>query len=70
MQHSARGRGRLDLEAVFESFEPLPEPFAPAQDDRHDDDVRGVDQVGLQELSDGADAATDPDVEVASQGPR
>lgn len=39
--------------------ESIPEPLAPAQDDRHEDDVHVVDQIGLEGLSDRADAATD-----------
>ena len=68
MDNSEWRRGGFDVKALFESFESIPEPFAPAQDDRHDDNVHVVDQIGLKELSDGADAATDPDVKVAGQG--
>ena len=68
MGNAAWRRGRFDFEALFESFETVPEPFTPAQDDRHEDDVHMVDQVRLEELPNRADAATDPDVEVAGQG--
>ena len=68
MDNSEWRRSRFDFKALFESFESIPEPFAPAQDDRHEDDVHVVDQIGLEELSNRADAATDPDVEVAGQG--
>src|SRR3954453_15500529 len=68
MENAERRRGRFDFKALFESFESIPEPFAPAEDDRHDDDVHVVDQIGLEELSNGADATTDADVEGAGQG--
>lgn len=68
MENAERRRGRFDFKALFESFESVPEPFSPPQDDRYEDDVHVVDQIGLEELSNSADAATDPDVEVACQG--
>src|SRR5688572_14734788 len=68
MQNSVWRRGGFYFKALLESFESVPEPFAPAQDDRHEDDVHVVDQIGLEELSNRADAATDPDVEVAGEG--
>ncbi|MCU1568448.1 MAG: hypothetical protein JWQ56_3385 [Pseudarthrobacter sp.] len=55
------------MEAFFKSLESVPEPFAPAQDDRHEDDVHVVDQVGLEELPHCADAAANPDIQSASQ---
>jgi hypothetical protein len=36
----------LDLEAVFERLQPVPEPFPAAQHDGHHDDVQVVDQAG------------------------
>ena len=68
MENSEWRRCRFDVKASFKSFEPIPEPFAPAQDDRHEDDMHVVDQIGLEELPNSADAATDPDVEVTGQG--
>src|SRR6476661_383071 len=61
-------RSRFDVKALFESLEPIPEPFTAAQEDRYDDDMHVVDQIGFEELSDRADAAANPDVEVTCQG--
>src|SRR5215471_20847505 len=52
----------LDLEAIFERLQTVPEPFAAAQHDRHHDDVQVVDQAGGQELADGGRAAADADI--------
>ena len=43
MDNSGWRWGRFDFKALFETFESIPEPFAPAQDDRHEDDVHVVD---------------------------
>ena len=56
----------LDLEAVFERLQPIPQPFPAAQHDRHHDDVRVVDQAGGQEFADGGRAAADADVRPAA----
>ena len=52
----------LDLEAVFERLQPIPEPFPAAQHDGHHDDVQVVDQAGGQELADSGRAAADADI--------
>jgi hypothetical protein len=62
MENSDWRRCHFDFNALFESFESIPEPLAPAQDSRHEDDVHGVDHISLEALSDRADAATVPDV--------
>ena len=55
----------LDLEAVFERLQPVPQPLPAAQHDGHHDDVQVVDQVGGQELADGGRAAADTDIQAA-----
>ncbi|MCU1515022.1 MAG: Oxidoreductase [Microbacteriaceae bacterium] len=47
MHNSRRRRRRFDVEAFLESFEPIPQPFAPAQHNRHEHDVHVINQVGL-----------------------
>ena len=53
------------MESLLESFETVPESFAPAEKDRDKNDVHLVDQVGLEEPADRGDASTDSHVEVA-----
>src|SRR5260221_9755095 len=65
VRDAARRRDRLDLETVLQPFQAVPYPLAPAEHDRHDDDVQVVDQVGGQELPDRGRPAPDPDVLVA-----
>ncbi len=55
----------LNLKAVFERLQPIPEPLPAAQHDGHHDDVHVVDQVGGQELADSGRAAADADVTVS-----
>src|SRR6516162_9988481 len=52
----------LDLVAVFERLQPVPEPLPAAQHDRHHDNVRVVDQAGGQEFADGGRAPADADI--------
>ena len=52
----------LDLEALFERLQPIPQPLPAAQHDGHHDDVQVVDQVGGQELADGGRAAANTDI--------
>ena len=57
------GAHRLDGEAPLQVLQAVPEGLAAAEEDRHDHDVHGVDQVGGEELADGGRAAADADVE-------
>ncbi len=48
------------MEPVEQVFGGGPESFTAADLDRRDGDVHCVDEVGLQELPDGGDAAAEP----------
>lgn len=50
------------MEAVVQLVGGVPEPLAVADLDRGDGDVHLVDQVGLEELTNGGHASTDADV--------
>ena len=57
------------VEPVEQVVGRVPQSLAAAQLDRRDGDVHRVDQVGLQELANGCDAAADPHVLARRQPP-
>ena len=62
MGDAAWAAGGLNVEAVFERLQPIPEPLPAAQHDGHHDDVQVVDQADGQELADSGRAAADTDI--------
>ncbi len=50
VRDSARRGHGFDLKARFDAFEVVPESLAPSEDDRHEDKVHVVDEVGGEEL--------------------
>lgn len=61
----ARRGHHLDLVLLLQPLEPVPEPDAPAEQDRDLDDVQVVDEPRGQELPQHRRTATDPDVKPA-----
>ena len=62
MDNPLRRRGCFNIKAFLEALKSVPEPFTPAQEDRHEDDMHVVYQAGLEELPDRAGTAANPDV--------
>ena len=59
MRHSAgRGDG-LDVVALLEALQSVPEPYAAAEQDRDHHDVHVVDDPGREEVADRRDTTTD-----------
>src|SRR6476619_3744164 len=54
-----RGDG-LDLVALFEALQPVPEAYASAEQNRHDHDVHVVDEPGGKEVAHHGGASADP----------
>src|SRR5207245_6129024 len=52
MSDAAGRADRLDVEALLEPFETVPEAFPASENDGHDRDVHMVDHVGREELAD------------------
>src|SRR6186997_598168 len=52
VRHPARRGGRLDLVVLLESFQAIPQPDAPAEEDGHDHDMQLVDEPGRRERAD------------------
>ena len=63
---NAAGRAyRFNVEALLQSFETVPQPFAAPKDDGRDDNMHVVDEIGREELSHGGWATANADIEVA-----
>src|SRR5215467_7904124 len=69
MGDTAWGADGLHVEAPLELLEPVPETLTTSEDDGHDHDVHGVDQVGGEELADGRWASSDADVQATGSFP-
>ena len=52
MGYADRRADRLNVEALLEFLEPVPQAFSACENDRHDRDVHVVDQVRREELAD------------------
>lgn len=64
---AARRRDRLDVVALLDGLEAVPQAHAAAEQDRYLHDVECVDQVGGEEVADGGGATADAYVEVAGR---
>src|SRR6476659_6974088 len=60
-----RGDG-LDLVALFEALQPVPEAYASAEQNRHDHDVHVVDEPGGKEVAQQGGASADPYISAVS----
>ena len=60
VRHAAGARHGLEVEPVEQVVGGGPESLAAAELDRRDGDVHGVDEVRLEELPNGGDAAAEP----------
>ena len=60
VSHAAGAGHGLEVEPVEQVLGGGPESLPAAELDRRDGDVHGVDEVGLEELPNGGDAAAEP----------
>src|SRR5260370_25082557 len=69
MGDTAGRADRLNVEALLESLEPVPQAFPACENDGHDRDVHLVDQVGREELADCRWSSANSDVQTARRLP-
>src|SRR5262245_53788617 len=62
MRHAAGTRHRLEMESLEQVLGRVPESLPATDLDRRHGDMDGVDEVRLEELANGGDAPSDPDV--------
>ena len=69
MRNATWRADRLNMEALFEVFESVPQPFPASQNDRHHGDVHVVHEIGCQELSDGCWSSANPNIKTTRRFP-
>jgi hypothetical protein len=69
MRNAAWRADRLNMEALLQFFETVPQPFPASENDRHDDNMHVVNQIGWQELSNGCWSPANSDIQTTGRFP-
>ena len=69
MRNAAWRTDRLNMEALLKFFETVPQPFPASENDRHDNDMHVVDEIGCQELSNGCWSSANSDIQATRRFP-